>query len=237
MSFQPDNGGGGAADPNVPLPSTQIPNKYNPNKTVRYVYDCMSVTAVLPFNNGVIASGTVNIIGFESENRVCVWDIYSSTTANSGAWLGLSQVGCPHSANPVFTVHFKTPAAFDANSVIQIGTSSTGGTDRSAIEITGSTAQVKNIVGGSTTASGGTYTLTANTWYIARIEYKGDSNAVFSIYSETGTLLYTYTVTVALFNGASICVRAFNSGTVAKQLVKLDYMEVSFPVNNRYYLE
>lgn len=234
----PSDGGGGGLSPTTPLEPTQIPNLYNPNRTVRHVYDFMSITPTSPFLGSALNSGTFPVIGYESENRVCLWDVSSSTTANSGAWCGISQGGCPHSAKPILTVHFKTPSVFDANSVIQIGTISNASTDRSAIEISGSgSAQVKNIVGGSTTDSGGTYSLATNTWYIARVKYNSDSNAVFSLYTENGVLLYTYTVTFALFNGATIGIKAFNTGTVAKSLARFDFIEVSFPVNNRYYLE
>jgi hypothetical protein len=233
----PSDGGGGGLSPSTPLEPSQIPNLYNPNKTVRYTYDFMSITPITPFAGGVFNSGTFTLIGYESENRVCVWDVNSSTTANSGAHCGILQTGCPHSAKPIITVHFKTPSAIDANSVIQIGTYSNTGTDRSAIEISGSSAQVKNVVGGTATDSGGTYTVAANTWYIARVKYNSDSSAVFSLYSENGALLYTHTVNVALFNGALLGIKTFNTGTVAKSLARFDFIELSFPVNNRYYLE
>lgn len=237
MSFYPPEGGGGGS-PTTPLEPGQIPNIYNPNKTVRYTYDFMSLTPTSPFVGGAINSGAFPIIGYESENRVCLWDVSSSTTASSGAHCGLSQIGCPHSAKPILTAHFKTPAAFDAASLIQIGTYSNTANDKSVLEVSGSgDLQVKNVTGGTATATGGTYTLSVNTWYIGRVEYKSDSNAVFSLYSESGTLLYTYTVTVALFNGANIGIKAVNSGIVAKSLARFDYIEVRFPINNRYYLE
>lgn len=238
MAFQPDTGSGGSSDPNTPLQPTQIPTLYDPNKTMRFVQDFVASNTsaiVAPFVGSGIGAATTSLIAADG-NRVCVWDVQSSTTANSSISCGLQATSMPHAAKPVLTVYFKMPAVINANTVIQIGTHAASSADRTGLEISGTTCQGKVVIGGTATATGGTYTVTADTWYIGRVMYGGDSSAAFELYSDTGTKLYTYTANTALFAGANIGFRATNSGTAALSMCRVDMMEIVVATPNRFYL-
>lgn len=219
---------------------TDVPAAYNPNKVMRFVSDFVANNGVgftQPFTCTVVSAATMAVIGSDGADHVCLWDISSSTTAGSGLHVGAQLNALPHSAKPTLTFYFKMPTVINANTLIQIGTSTNASADRTCLEISGSTAQARVVVGGITTASGGTYTMAADTWYIARVVYGGDNNATFSLYSATGTQLYTYTANTALFAGQHIGFRATNSGVLAVPMLRADMIEITIPISGRYYLE
>ncbi len=234
----PINKGGGGASGGTKIQPAQMPDLYDPNKTIRHIYDCNAGASQIlpaPAFQGPWNSGTVTQVAVDS-NRPCVYEFVSSTTASSGFHVSFSVSGAPPTAKPTLTVYFKMPAVIDANTNIQIGNHQQGQADRSGFDINGSTLQGKVIVGGVTTQSGGTYTMTADTWYIARIAYTSDSAAVCTLYSESGVSLYTFTITTAMYLGNFTGIRTQNSGTVAKVLCRLDMIELIIPISNRFYL-
>jgi hypothetical protein len=235
MPINKATGGGGGG---TKIQPAQMPDLYDPNKTIRHVYDCNTTaggTAPMPATTSNFNSATSTQTAME-DNRPCVFELTSSTTANSSCAVGFVVAAAPPASNPTLTVYFKTPAVMDANTSITIGNNSQGSTDKSGLEIVGSTLQGKVVVGGTTTQSGGTYTVSANTWYIARIIYTGLSSAVCKLYSATGTELYSFTITVTIFVGTAVGLRATNSGTVAVSMCKVDFIEIITPISNRFYL-
>lgn len=82
------------------------------------------------------------------------------------------------------------------------------------------------------TATATTYTLTAGTWYRANITLNAAATlATFTLYSEAGAVLWTDTVATNIPTGAGRFtghgVISTNSGTTIKQLITLDYMDIS----------
>lgn len=222
------------------LKQNTLPAVSDPNKVIRYMTDFVGLAPVAPFANVATASGTMAPLS-ENDPKHPVSGVFkSSTTANSGYSVGVAVSMLPYNVKPVLTVHFKLPVTVNANTVSLIGNSNVlTGADRCGIQITGTTAKVLNIVGGVTTASGPDWSLTANTWYIARCKFESDNSATFSIYTENGTLLHTYTASVALYTHATngqLCARSHNTGTTAVDMLIVDMMELYLKATGRYYL-
>jgi hypothetical protein len=236
----PSEGGGSAGGGDTPLPPTAIPDLYNPIKTIRSFFDCnaaYSGGASDGISSSPQGSGTVTTIAADATGHLCIWEVFSSATAGSGLRVAATMQGTLHATKPTLTVYFKTPVAINSNTTIQVGSIIQASADRCGIEIIGSTLQAKVIVAGVTTQSGGTYTVAANTWYIARVTYTGDSGAVCKLFSETGVELYSFTITVALLAAGFIGFAALNSGTTAGvSLAKLDIIEVVVNAPDRFYL-
>lgn len=205
-------------------------NYLDPMKTIRIFDDLIysSISDVFkPVTANAVLSGTITPLGTDGNDHVGIFQISSSTTANSGVTITVPHILVPVSSNPTLTLCFKTPASFNANSTIMIGTIGvTVTSDRHGLQIIGDTAQSIVVNGGSTTSSGGFYLMSANTWYIAKIEIKNSSNIVCTLYADNGASVYTHTANTALTTSSVFGIRAINSGTTALSICNVDYINV-----------
>ncbi|XVJ64615.1 MAG: hypothetical protein HEQ40_12315 [Lacibacter sp.] len=181
-----------------------------------------------------ISSGTNSNAPVISANHPGVVLMRSSTTANSGySYLTGNVARIELAGGEVFNVVFRTTTSF-TNTTMRAGyhntSSSSLPTDGVYFEYAGN----GNIVG--KTANAAAYsttstitTLTTNTWYHARITInETKTQAVFTIYNESGTQLGSQTITSnfpvsgRLFSTGIIVT---NSGTTATDLLHIDYMD------------
>jgi hypothetical protein len=233
MPYPSDGGGSSGGGSGA---TAAVPDILNPLKTIRYEFDfqVQGLTAIPPpFAMSALNSGTQTTIAADGANHVGIWNLYSSTSAASGISCNISASHVPVTSIQSMTVYFKTPPVLDANTLITIGNFANGVGDRSGFSIIGNAAQAIVITGGSPTATGSTYTLAADTWYIAKIEYQGSSKMTCTLFDDNGISLYTYTANTALYTAGTIGLRAQNSGTTAMQLCKIDYIDIIVPVAGR----
>jgi hypothetical protein len=199
-------------------------------------------TSPAPWNGGVIASGGLGYATPSgSKNHPGMITMVSSTSANSGAWINITQqVNYLLLAGTEETSIIFRPQTL-AGTTIRLGlqdrVTASDITDGAYIEM----AQVGGVDGvivgktanNSTRSSTGTsYTLVTNTWYRLHILVNQDATRVdFYLYSEAGALLWTDNLTTNIPTAAGretgCGVVAFNSGTTALTLIEVDYINLS----------
>lgn len=187
-----------------------------------------------PIVNGILSSGTVAYSPIDALPHIGVATLTSSTTANSGGGFNLPANMSTYSVLNQFICCFKTPATIDTNSTIIIGAfGSTVTSDRHGLIITGTTAVASVVYGGSATATGTSYTVAANTWYICKVEFQSASKMVVTLYNDSGTSLYTYTANTTLSTSVFAGIRGYNSGTTAVSIFSIDYIDYMMKTTGR----
>ena len=186
------------------------------------------------FINAAISAGTIALAASASfdNNHPGVVLLRSSTTTNSGYYSSLPQL-IRLGGGERFDVVFRTAASL-ATTTIRMGLhdtlTSADAVDGCYFELPATGAIVGKTSSNSTRSTTATVaTLAVNTWYHARVQLNAAATAVdFTIFSDTGTQLGTaqLTTNIPVASGREVGagVVATNSGTVAVDLINLDYM-------------
>jgi hypothetical protein len=191
-----------------------------------------------PFLGLAISSGTVNSpnAGIITSNHLGVIRLRSSTSANSGAFVGSNTGQLLLGGNEVYEAIFNITTL--TNGTFRLGfhdtATSADATDGAYIEIdSAGVAFGKTATNSTRSSTGTTYTVATATWYRARIVVNSNASQVdFYLYNDGGTLLWTNNLTANIptaagrETGAGFI--ATNSGTTATDLVHLDYMALAW---------
>jgi len=236
-------GGGGGGGGTAQISASQMPDLYNPLKYARFVWECFGTGNSLPSPLGSSSTSSTFAQAAES-GRIGVLELTSSTTANGNAWNGAVLTSIPISSNPTITYYFKTPATIDPLTNIQVGLFViAGGTDRTCLDINGTSGKFTNIINGVAVSSSSTYTFTPSTWYVVRMTISS-SGFTGVLYSETGVSLLSHTMAAPLSNTGTVPttatgLRASNSGTVAVPMVRIDFFEyvINLGSSTRTYID
>ena len=176
--------------------------------------------------------------GFANSNHVGIQNISSSATANSGYFWTFMSTGLLLSGNEQFDCIFRTPTVLTTVTTrmgFHDSSSSLDSVDGCYFEWIGSGAVVAKTSNNSVrTTSATVATLLPDTWYHARVKLNAAATAAdFTIYSDTGTQVGTTQITTniptASLRETTATVIATSSGTVAVNVIYLDYMSLSFP--------
>lgn len=192
-----------------------------------------TMEAHLVWDYAVISSGTQSKTGGTADHPG-ILSTTSSTTANSGGYC-LTDTTAFLIGGGEISVHVFRIVTL-TNSTIRIAfldtTTSADATDGVYIEIPATGDAVgKTASNGTRTTSSTIATLSTATWYSAVTCVNFDAtNCWFGIYSESGTLLGSQTISTNIPTGAGRqCGHGFvatNSGTTAVGLTHMDYMAV-----------
>jgi len=203
--------------------------------------DCLNILGVGgfdPFYGAVVSSGTINApnAGLITTHHPGVVRARSSTTTNSGYWIGANAgmflLGGGEAFEAVFNITTLTNGTFRLG--FHDATTSADAVDGAYLEVastgvgTGKTASNSTR---STTAT--TYTLSAGTWYRLVIAVNsGATSVAYYLYNDAGTQLWTDSLATNIptasgrETGAAII--GTNSGTSATDLYHLDWVAVYF---------
>lgn len=190
-----------------------------------------------PFIGTIIGSGAVNIptSGLVTAQHPGVVRFTSSATANSGYTYATDQQVILLGGGEVYEA-VVNPTVFTATTLragFTDSQNSTAPVDGVYFEV--SATGVLSGIGMNnsvSTVAATTLTLTAGTWYRFRITINSTTLATFQVFDDSGTELLNTTITTNIptaagrMTGAGII--STNSGTVATDLLHLDYMMVTF---------
>lgn len=191
-------------------------------------------TAYMPFVGAAVSAGTIAApnAGLVTRSHPGVVRFRSSTTANSGYTVGASNTLLLLGGGEIFECIFNIATL--TNGTFRIGfidtITSADCVDGCYFEISASGAVVaKTANNNNRTPSSTLFTAATGTWYRARVSLNtAATEASFAVTNDAGTLLGSTTITsniptaVGRETGAGII--ATNSGTVATDLLHLDYM-------------
>lgn len=156
----------------------------------------------------------------------------SSTTANSGYQYSTRAVLLRIGGGEQFDIVFRTPAAFTGNTA-RFGFldtfTSADSVDGVYFELSATGVIVGKTANNSVrTTSANIATLLVSTWYHCRIAVSNALNATFSVYDMASTLIGTQSISTNMPTASGretgCGFVATNSGTVATDLINLDYM-------------
>ena len=224
--------GGTATAPTVAFTARNI----NPDR--QYFPNCVSDLMNASFSSPVtpcwvrvsvntgtnsVVTGTVTHPGQYKET--------SSTTANSGAFIGTSinsvLLGGTETTELIFQV------LTTANTTVRFGfgdtQSITAPVDGAWINIAGTTLDGRTSSNSVSSTTGTNYTIAATTWYRAKVAVNSTATQVdFYLYNEAGTQLWTASLTTNIPTAAGREVGNFyiatNSGISAVDLLLVDYI-------------
>jgi hypothetical protein len=191
-----------------------------------------------PFSGIAIASGTINApnAGRVTASHPGQVRLRSSTTTNSGYTVALNTAQILLGGGEVFECIWM-PEVFTATTT-RMGfldtSSSADAADGAYIEIdSAGVATGKTATANTRSSTGTTYTLTVATWYRSRVTVNaGATSITFEIFNDSGTLLWTDTLTTniptATGRETGAAINTTNSGVVATDLIHLDYQCVAF---------
>lgn len=186
------------------------------------------------FDISLISSGTQTQIAAEENHRGIV-QFSSSTTANSGAYLRADVLSHLIQGGEFAEFKFRTPASI-TNTTWRFGfhdsTTSTDAVDGAYFELPGSFACVGKTANNSTRTTSSTIaTLSASTWYRARVEVdRTAANVTFTLFDDSGNQLGQQTNSANIPTGAGrncgVGLIMTNSGTTATALGEIDLIAV-----------
>lgn len=187
------------------------------------------------WNAAIISSATQGSIAGEP-NHPGIMHFTSSTSANSGGRVTTGNTAIRLGGGEVAEFVFTCPAP--TNTTIRLGfidtTSSADCVDGAYIEMQAGGACVGKTSNNSTRTTSATIaTLSASTWYIARIVVRKDLSGVdFYIFDDNGNLLGSQSNTTNIPTGSGRetghGIIATNSGTSAVEILRLDFMSLEF---------
>jgi hypothetical protein len=193
-----------------------------------------------PFNRTLISSGTMAtgdlVVASDRAQHPGVCKVTSSTTANSGAYIGSESTHILIAGGEVVEIVFLLETT--TNTTVRMGlldsTTSADAVDGAYIEIPASTSPTCKTANNSTRTTSATIaTIATNTWYLARVEVNAAATSVTcSLYSDAGNLLgsQTNSTNIPTANGRETAVRVIgtNSGTTATDVIHLDYLAIEW---------
>lgn len=203
-----------------------------------FIYSDFMSTAtnsVDPFTGTAIASGTSNGPNTIVANHPGCVRFRSSTTTLSGYYIGTNSSQINLGGGEVFECIFEIDTL--ALSTFRLGlhdaTTSADAVDGVYLEVASTgVATGKTASNSSRTSTSSTYTVSVSTWYRLKVVVTSTSSVTFYLYNDSGTQLWTDTLTATIPNGVSrelgAGVVAINSGTTAVDLMHLDYMAVTW---------
>jgi hypothetical protein len=201
--------------------------------------------AIAPFSFGAVASGTFAIVSGQIDNHhPGVQQMLSFTgVTNSGGYV--TSHAATNAFSTVFTdglqtdLIFKLPAT-TTNNYIRFGyqygsLAITAPTSGNYFEITGTTLVGITRSGGVQSATS-SFTLTASTWYHARVKESvvgATTGVTFTVYDMSGVTLYNQSLTTNINLITTRGVTVFGVNTVSQvsttAIIYLDYLGVTFP--------
>ena len=161
-----------------------------------------SVNAIPGILGVAISSGTVGVVASDANHPGAIY-LRDSTTANGG-YRFLTDISSFRITGGEVTEFVFKPVSVRAAASFRFGFQ-----DSTAIQTAPTDGVFINVVGNATnpilsgktrnnnteSVTGTTYTLTANTWYRAKIEVNADATLItFTLYSEAGTQLWQQTL-------------------------------------------
>jgi len=177
-------------------------------------------------------------------NHPGILRIYSSTTANSGAYILTDTSAFLLSGNEFFELIFQHRVASGTNTTLRFGyldtTNFSDAVDGAYFEVpANSLALVGKTASNSVRSTTGTsYTLTINTWYRARLILNDNATLVtFYLYDDNGTLLWSNTLATNIptaagrETGAGLVIT--NAGTTQTLLAYFDWMAAGYLGNRK----
>jgi hypothetical protein len=187
-----------------------------------------------PFSSTAIASGsfTTNTATVNTQHPGLA-RLRSSTNANSGVWLGTGTNQVLLGGGEVYEAILYLDTL--SGSTFRVGfhnsTSNADAADGCYVEVDSSGVATGKTANNSTRSSTGTtYTLSAATFYRIRIVVTSTSSVTFYIYNDSGTLLWSDTLTTNIpsTRTCGALVTTTNSGTTAVDLLHLDWMAATW---------
>jgi hypothetical protein len=198
-----------------------------------FAFPSGSLDLAAPWLGVLISSGSLNpSVG--APNHPGIIRCGSSTTQYSGGTFYLNGAGLLLAGGETTELVFRVITT--TNTTVRFGFqdvfSSTVPVDGAWINIAGTTLTGKTRSNSVESTTGTSYTITANTWYRAKILLNGDATRVdFYLYSEAGTQLWrdylTTNIPTAAGRETGHGVVATNSGIAGEPLLDLDYMNLS----------
>lgn len=122
----------------------------------------------------------------------------TSSTNNGYITMHFPSSTFPDSSGFTTRVWFKTPSTFDNTAYVNtLGTFTTASsmTHRAGLIIEGNKAFGGEVIASVSSEKGTEYTLSADTWYIGKFELLSDGKFKASLFSDSGSLLFSYTST------------------------------------------
>ncbi|AAN55959.1 Lambda phage protein with carbohydrate-binding module [Shewanella oneidensis] len=204
-------------------------------------YDFMmhSIGLTSANNISLLSTGNISLQNILSEgNHFGVQPIVSSTTANASFLAGMLMAIFPKESELEVTVYFKTPSAFNPAQLTVIGSTSIGLgiSDRSGLIIENGNAFGGIVKASAATETGSTYALSTSTWYICKFKMLTDDRFKVTLYSDSGTQLYSYTSTAAMFRADNATAHIgfktqCKTATAGISLISIDLIEFKAKVS------
>ncbi len=204
----------------------------NQRHTAFYSDDFFTATSAWPWSEGAINSGTI-ANGTGSPEHPGVYNLSSSANSGSGFKLYTAANSYFLSGGDATEMVFNPAVLTNTTTTFGFTNGTYPGNITSGvyIDINGATVSGVAESGSVSARTGTTYTLTAGTWYRARLVVNSALSQVdFYLYdgnSSSTTPLWHDTVTTDIppsTTGLSHAVMTTNSGTTAQVLLNLDYM-------------
>jgi hypothetical protein len=201
-------------------------------------WEFMDTPADHGYSAGAIASGTVANTTAGDASHPGLLRYSSSTTTNSGYYVLSSPTAILLAGGEELEYVFAVPTT--TSTTIRLGftdsLNSVLPVDGTFISIVGTTLSSVSISNSVSTTAGTTYTITAATWYRAKIAINATgTRADYYLYNMAGTQLYTASVTTNIPIGAGRVTGqgfvATNVGVTAVPLLDMDYMR--FTINRK----
>ncbi len=168
-------------------------------------------------------------------NHPGVQTFKSAAAANSGYRFYPANGGTQYLIAGGETTEFIFYPITTTNSVVKMGfqdsATQSANVDAVNINITGTTLSGKTFAASEASTTGTTYTVSASTWYHAKIVVNSNATRVdFYLYAENGTQLWTDSLTTNIPTTAGQetghGIVAYNTGSSAVEIIDMDFMNL-----------
>jgi len=222
MAIRPINNGGSGSGGGGAVASPYMYNFYSDLIELNSAMTSYGVITTVSLSGGTCA--TLIETGYDGQ-----FTFTSSTTAISGGSLRIANGNITPRAGDITRLWFKTPATMDASSVVNFGFADsflTSPQNFVGMQLSGTSCRGLVITAGASTQANNPITLSPSTRYCAEVKYTSDTQASIKIYSNTdGSELNSSSFTVTVTRRVPIMV-AVNSGTVAKDIIIADAIDL-----------
>jgi hypothetical protein len=201
----------------------------------QYMYNFYS--DLIELNNTVGSYGVLTTTSFSAGTSSALietgydgqFTFTSTTTAISGGSLRIGNVNITPKTGDVTRFWFKTPATIDASSVVNFGFADSflsSPQNFIGMQLSGNSCRGLIITAGVSTQANNPITLDPSVRYCAEVKYTSDTQVTIKIYnSTTGSELNSSSFTVTVTRRVPIMV-AVNTGTVAKDIIIADAIDL-----------
>lgn len=193
-----------------------------------------AVAQLAPFTTTAIGTGTAaSVLGVA--NHPGIWRIASGAGANTGHIIssgGITSVLIGGGEIAEFIVSFPTTTALIAILGFDDTAAIGAATDGAYIQVTATSLDGRTRNNGVTSQTATSFTITANTWYRAKVVVNSTATQVdFYLYDSTGALLWTdlLTTNIPTAAGRETCfsAKAYKTTITAANMMDLDWMSYS----------